>query len=217
MTNHAKTKPGFFDYDGTFYDVTGKIFDVMIATIYWMIGCIPLITIGASCAALYRTCSHSIRRDIGTVTKEFWHSFSINFRQGFFLELICGGAIFLMLWNVGIVEKKMPGNIGIAFLILYSALFVIALVVSLYCFPALSRFNGETGWFVKLGIYLTFRHLPTSLLLAVLFGLCCFGIYIFLPLLLILPGAYTLLSTYLLDPILDQHMPEDAGSEISSQ
>lgn len=196
-----------FAYDGSFYSMMGKACDVMIASIYWIIGCIPIISIGASCAALYRTCSEAIRGDRGTVTSVFWHSYSQNFRQGFYLELLTGGGLFLMLWNIGIVMHKMSGNIEVACLLFYGLLFAFVLAASMYCYPALSRFGGEVGWFVKLSMYLVIRHLPTSLALLALFAACYLGIFVCIPAIIILPGVLALVSTYLIDPILDQHMP----------
>ena len=67
-----------------------------------------------------------------------------------------------------------------------------------YAFPALSRFEMPTGWFVKLSLYLTFRYMGISLLLL-----------LWQPMLaVIVPGAANVFLSKLIDPILDQHMPK---------
>ena len=79
-----------------------------------------------------------------------------------------------------------------------------------YAFPALSRFEMPTGWFVKLSLYLTFRHMGISLLLLIFAA--SYLLLLWQPMLAaIVPGAANVLLSKLIDPILDQHMPKKEG------
>lgn len=196
-----------FSYDGSFYDLCGRAFDLIAVSVYFIIGCLPVITIGDSFSALYYTVFKSIRKDRSTVTRSFWYAFRVNFKQSFFLELIVGAAGFAMLLNLGIVNAKFQGKPAIAMLIFYGAIFLSVVAAACYIFPALSRFEAETGWFIKAGIYMTFRYLPVTLLLIALAAACYTAIFFIPWLLLILPGAGTLIATFLLEPILKKHMP----------
>lgn len=43
---------GFFSVEGKFFTVTGKIADMVLITILWLIGCIPVVTILTSSASM---------------------------------------------------------------------------------------------------------------------------------------------------------------------
>ena len=37
-----------FEFDGNFYTLTAKCFDLMALSLYWLAGCLPVVTAGAS-------------------------------------------------------------------------------------------------------------------------------------------------------------------------
>ncbi len=202
-----------FSYDGSFYTLTGKLFDLMAASLFWLLGCLGIVTIGAAFSALYAAVSRSVRRDIGTVNQKFWKSYRRDMKAAIPLWLAFGGAIFVLLLNIGILRSKTSGLFGLFFMVLYGVCLLILIAAACYAFPALSRFDMPAGWIIKLSFYLTFRHLPVSLLLLMLFA----GTYLTLlraPLLvLLIPGVSALLSSYLIDPLLARHMPKQAEDE----
>lgn len=66
------------------------------------------------------------------------------------------------------------------------------------------------GWFVKLSLYLTFRHIPVSLLLLIFAG--SYLLILWQPMLVVIvPGAANVVISKFVDPILDQHMPKKEG------
>ena len=90
-------KRGFFDYSGSFYHYTGKACDIMILSLLWLLGSLPVITIGASFSALYAASSRSIRQNIGTVFSEYWKSYRREMKSSIPLWLIFAGAILMLL------------------------------------------------------------------------------------------------------------------------
>ena len=101
---------------------------------------------------------------------------------------------------------------GLFFMMFYGFLTILLIIACCYAFPALSRFDMTAGWIIKLSFYLTARHFPVSLLLLALFA----GAYLLILwkvlLVVIVPGAAVLLASFLIDPILDRHMPDQAGA-----
>lgn len=66
------------------------------------------------------------------------------------------------------------------------------------------------GWFVKLSLYLTFWHIPVSLLLLIFAG--SYLLILWQPMLVVIvPGAANVVISKFVDPILDQHMPKKEG------
>lgn len=198
---------GIFETGTGFYHYMGKICDLMAVSIFWLLGCIPVVTAGASFAALYCAASQSIRQDIGTVSGKFRKSFQQNIRASLPLWLIFAGAIFLVLLNYGIVRAQFGGLPGLFLQMFYLFAALLLIAAASYAFPALSRFDMPTGWIVKLSFYLTFRHLPRTLLLILLFAAVYLLLLINLLTIVILPGLYALLASFVIDPVLDQHMP----------
>ena len=65
-----------------------RIADLVIVNILWLVFCIPVFTIGASTAAMYRVTLNLVRGEGGGVVRSFWASFKLNFNQGVLLFLI---------------------------------------------------------------------------------------------------------------------------------
>lgn len=204
---------GIFDAGTGFYYYTGKVCDLLAAGLFCLLGCLPVITAGASFAALYCAVSESVRRDIGTVSRKFWHSFKRNLRDSLPLLLIYGGGIFLLLLNFGIVRSEMKGLPGLFFQMLYLFAALLLIAAAHYGFASLSRFDMPVRWILKLSFYLTFRHLPRTLLILVLFAAAYFLTLYSLVFILVLPGFYALLASFLMDPALDAHMPGEEGEK----
>ena len=198
-----------FDFDGNFYTYTGKLFDLLVVSVYWLIGCIPVITIGASFSALYAAVTKSVRHDRDSVSAQFWHAYKQNLISSIPLTLIYGGVIFLMLLNIGILHAKTSSLFGLFFIVLYTLVIVFFIVGACYAFPALSRFAMPSGWFVKLSFYLTVKHLPVSLVLLAMFAAAYLALLAQPALFLVIPGAVSCVSSYMIDPLLDRHMPEE--------
>lgn len=203
-----ETPHGMFGYTGAFYTYTGKIFDLMVVSVLWLFGCLPVVTAGASCSALYTAVSRSVRRDTGTAAAQFWKAYRRDLRGSLPIWTGFMAAMFILLLNIGIVRDRMDGLMRLFFFMLYAFLTLLLITACCYAFPALSRFDMPAGWIVKLSFYLLFRHLPVSLLVLVIFAGAYALIFWRIMLVLIVPGSAALFTSYLVDPILERHMPE---------
>lgn len=113
-----------------------------------------------------------------------------------------------MLLNIGILNAKTSSLFGLFFIVLYALVIVFFIVSACYAFPALSRFAMPSGWFVKLSFYMTVKHLPISLILAVMFAAAYLALLVQPALFLVIPGVASCVASYMIDPLLDRHMPE---------
>lgn len=201
-----------FGYEGAFYAYTGKIFDLMALSALWLVGCLPIVTIGASSSALYDAVSKSVRKDIGTAGGRFWEAYRRNLRSSLPVWICFGMAALFLLLNIGIVKSKMEGMAEIFFVMFYGFLLLLLIMASCYAFPALARFDMPFGWIIRLSFYLAIRHLPASILLLALLA----GTYLLLlwkiVLVVIVPGVSVLLVSFLMEPILERYLSE-AGKD----
>lgn len=196
-----------------------KIFDMLVLSLLWLILCLPIITIGPASTAFYYTVVKVIRRERSYLLKEFFRSFRLNFKQGAILTLIY--VMFIVVAYVDfryaitlIEEGKQSGSMMLGIFIVLTV-FVIFSVI--YVFPVLSRFTVTIKNLFKWAFFLSIRHIGWTLLIGVMF--VGFGIIMFFsffwmpPLVIILPGVYTLVASFPMEKVLKKYMPQEETTE----
>lgn len=197
--------PGIWSYGGKFTEICSKIFDLMILGFLWILCCIPLVTIGASTAALYYAVVKCVKGNRGYAASEFFHSFRQNLKQGIILTLIFAAAVFILQLNVGILQAKMDGYVGLFFIVLYQITTVFVILTALYAFPALSRYDREIGWILKVSMFMVIRYFLTTIALALV--IACFGAFVWrIPVLFFfVPGFAMFVASEFLERVLKKH------------
>lgn len=71
-----------------FFRLITNIGNLILVSILWIIGCIPIVTIGASTAALYYTCVKVIRHGRGYLFSSFLQAYRSNLKQGIVVTLL---------------------------------------------------------------------------------------------------------------------------------
>lgn len=206
--NNNDVKFQMFRYDGDFYTYTGKIFDLLVIGLYWLIGCLFVVTIGASCCAMYQAIVKSIREDRESATKVFWRTYKRELFGSVKYTVGEGILLFVLMANVGIMHRYVQADWKIFFMLLYAFIGALIIMAGIYLFPALSSFQMSAGWYVKLSFYLTLKYFPMSLMFLLLLAGAYYMI-LWMPLLLfILPAGYGVVSGMMIYPVLKKHMPE---------
>lgn len=202
-----------FDYNGSFYYYSQKAFDILLVSVYWILGSLLVVTAGAASAALYYTVIKSVRGDSSSVTESFWHSFKDSLRQGIPHGLLTFGLLFLFLWNYGIIHAKMDGNAGIGFSMLYLLLAFAVLSAACWVFPLLSRYRMPFGWYTKAALFSLFRYFPRTILLVAIHAAGYYLVYRWLPTILFVPGTVSLLGSFFAEKVVSRYAAEDKTKE----
>lgn len=198
---------GLFNLDNPFFTILGKIVDLVLISILWLICCIPVITIVPATSALYYTVVKVIRRERGYLTREFFHAFKMNFKTGAISGLILTAAVLLLLLDRHFT-KAMEGNLAVILFSVFNALILLIFLGTLYICPVLSRFSMGIKNLFKTSFFMAMRHLPTTILMAVITIISILGVYILGILILIVPGICCLLCSFLMERVLKKYMPE---------
>jgi len=198
---------GLFNLDNPFFTILGKIVDLVLISILWLICCIPVITIVPATSALYYTVVKVIRRERGYLTREFFHAFKMNFKTGTISGLILTAAVLLLLLDRHFT-KAMEGNLAVILFSVFNALILLIFLGTLYICPVLSRFSMGIKNLFKTSFFMAMRHLPTTILMAVITIISILGVYILGILILIVPGICCLLCSFLMERVLKKYMPE---------
>ncbi|MDF2801761.1 MAG: hypothetical protein K0S61_1664 [Anaerocolumna sp.] len=196
-----------FNLDNPFFTALGKLVDIVLISILWLICCIPIVTIVPATSALYYTVVKVIRRERGYLTREFFHAFKTNFKTGFKADIIIIAVVALLLLDRHFT-RIMEGNLAVILFTIFNAMIFILFLVTLYLCPVLSRFSMGVKSLFKTSFFMAMRHLPTTILLAVITLIFILGVYIIPIIVIIAPGVCYLLCSFLLERVLKKYMPE---------
>ena len=182
------------------YNGMSLIIDVIFAGMIWVVTSLPVITIGASSAALYYVVTKTIRRGRGNLLKSYFSAFRSNFKQSTLIWLI-----YILYATVGIADMYAIGLMGLAegsVLDHISKLFFVPAAATLpWVFAFVSRFENTVGGTLKFVAYLTMRHIGRTLLLVGLFLLCAVIAWLLPQIGWLLPAICCLAMSYVIEPV----------------
>lgn len=204
-----------FNPDNFFFRLCSLIMDLALLSLLWLFLCIPVITAGASTTALYYTVVKCIRRGEPAPYRNFFQCFRDNFMAGLPATLVAEGlAAALFLAYRAIRAAAVTGDQG-AVLLYYAFCVLLILFVGTagYLFPLLSRFSLAGGRLLIRALQLALRHLPSTVILAVLNTVSAWFILQFsfpfvLPL-LFGPALAALLASFPLERVFRRYIPAE--------
>lgn len=164
-----------FDFPSLMLDGFSRIFDCLFLGLLWALCCIPVVTAGASCTALYYAYNKSIRQEEGHLIRVFFHGFKENFKQSTIAWLIIAAVGALLYGDISIVSATMETMpLAGAMFAFAVTLFVVVLAWAAYVFPYIARFDLDTKTILKnsfmiMGINPGWSVLLVALTLAVIF------------------------------------------------
>lgn len=193
--------------EGPVFSALDKVGQLVLLSVVWLVGCVPLVTVIPATAALYYAVIKSIRRGRGDPLKEFWSAFRRNWRRGIPMSLAAVAAGLLLWINVracAAQEARSPLLLGNLILL------ALVIMIHVYVCPVLSRFDMKIGGVWKLSFVMALRFLPYTLVIAggtaALIWLQLFVLPI--PTVLILPSVWCLVTTFMMEKALRKFMPE---------
>lgn len=155
----------FFSPDSKLMQAMGRIGDLVILNLLFLVSCIPLFTIGAASAALYTVCFQMGTEKESGIFRVYARAFRENFKQGTVVFLLL--ALFLL---AGFFDTLLLSSLA-GWLrygcILTTLLLVLAVLMYSYAFPLLSQFSNGIRATLKNALFLSLGYLPRSLLIAV--------------------------------------------------
>ena len=94
----------FLAIDSPVMRVLGRLGDIIILNMIFVVGCIPVITIGTSLSALYAVAMKMARGEEPSVWKEFWKAYKRNFKQATICWLIMAVVAILLFVDFRIIR-----------------------------------------------------------------------------------------------------------------
>lgn len=181
-----------------------KIVNSVYLNILWFLCCLPIFTVGASTTALFYVTLKMAKNEEGNITKEFFHSFRENFKQGTKIWMILFGIGILLAFDGYVFYHMRFENV---FWTICAAVFIVVLlayaIVFMYIFPLLARFDNTIKAMFKNSIIIGMRFLLCTVLMAVIYFAMVFVIInVFTPAIIFGEGFCAFLCSYPLSNIL---------------
>ena len=146
-----------------------KVSNIVILNVVFLLGCIPVITVGASISALYTVCFQIAKQEDPYIWKGFWKAFRENFRQSTCIWLICLPVIAMLALDFLFLQLQTSAfaaylQIGVW------AVAVVCLAVFHFVFPVAAHFICTVSQCFKNALLMCLAHLPYTLLFLLLDG-----------------------------------------------
>lgn len=184
-----------------FWRFFGALGDFFILTVYWLIGSLPIVTIGCSTTALFYVCLKKRRNEESTMWKMFKKSYKENLKQGIFLWLLYVfivldvriiGYMLIQSGSCTLADFQSGGRYYVALVVAE----LIYLSVMLYSAALLALFKQTTGQLIVASIGLAFNQLPSTILFLIILAAIWFVMFYLFPALVFvaIPMAVYLIS-----------------------
>ena len=187
-----------------------QITDCIFLSIFWLLGCFPVVTVGASTAALYDAVWRGFRQG----EKHTWHRFGQSFRRNLkpgllptVVFLVLSGIlvrVMVLVWNSAVYGNVSWGVFAAA------AFFALVLVgIGSILFPMLSRFENSTAALFANTFRLGMANLPLTLGLGLVNAATVFLCARYVIPLFFMPALASLISTLFIEPVFKPYMPKN--------
>lgn len=156
-----------FEQDGLIYRFFDWFASIMICNVCFILGCLPIITMGASLTALYTVLFKIRAGESPAVINLFWNSYKENFKQSTFIWLIILGLGFWFIFCI-ILFSGSSNRLFQAYSILMIIMLLVLLIFMMYIFPVISQFTNSTKRLIQNSFILMIRHSLTTFTIAML-------------------------------------------------
>ena len=202
-----------FNPDNPLMITMNQITDCIFLSLFWLLGCVPLVTAGAATAALYDACFRTYRRGEKHSWHRFFHVFRQNLKPGilpslvFWVVLYAAGRGLIALWNgavAGLVPWAAFSGGALAGVLVLGILSVL--------FPMLSRFENSFPNLLKNTLLLSLAKVPYTLALGILNAACGFVCIRFVFPLFFAPALAALLGSLLIEPMFRPYLNDNQSA-----
>lgn len=199
-----------FAYDGKVSSFIRKCTRLLVINTYWLICCIPIVTIGAATTAMYYTIQKTVMHERGYVSKEFFRSFKDNCKQGIGIWLIYVAAGAWFAECVYYFHNRMLEGNSIGFLwYLFAGVLIFLVLLVIYTFAYMARFEQNVVGTIKDSFIIMLVHFRTNIVVALILLITVLVIYLENLFLLILPVMAMFVICRSMEKIFQKYMSEE--------
>lgn len=207
---------GLFDLDAPIWVWMGEVADVIILSMLWWLCCCGIITVGASTTAVFYVLGKKVRKEQTYVVADFFKSFKQNLKQSIPLSMIyIVAAVSCGLYGILVVDGFLnPERSSMLKFVIPLAVLIgfEFLNYSTYVWAVFSRFDMKTRALCKTAFIMTHKHLLTTLMNTVIYGVAVALIIRFPFLIVVAPGLIILGQSFLMQNLFAHYITSDEAS-----
>ena len=151
----------FFVIDSPVMRFLGRIGDINILNLIFVVTALPVITVGTALSALYTVAMKLARGEDPSVLREYIRAFWRNRKPATICWLIMAAAGALIFLDFG-------GTLYTVVRLLLAMIFGVWMLTFLYLFPYIARFENTVFHSVKNALFLSAAHLPSTVMMLVI-------------------------------------------------
>ena len=132
----------FFSVDSPLYRFLSRVLDILKLNFLWILGSLPVFTIGASTTAAMSVALKLADDEEGYIAKSYFEAYKANFKQG-----VPMGLIFLVAWYAVYLDFQLFGavkNNPVILLIIGMVSVFLVIIAMIYSFSLLPLFSVIT-------------------------------------------------------------------------
>ena len=200
-----------FSPENGFMPVLYKISNLFLLNILWILFSLPILTVGASTAALYTVTLKMCRNKESYICRSFVQAFRKNFRQGTLIWLAYAGVGGILYFNLyAAATGKLFAQAF--FLTVFTVMSILYVMIGIYLAPVLAKFDTTIIQILKISIFLCFRHIIRTILMMIVILIPYLAVAIdlyLLPVLIIIAVSGTAyISACILNRIFSKYIQE---------
>jgi uncharacterized membrane protein YesL len=187
-----------------------KIGDFFVLSILWLALCLPLITFIPSCISLYDSVAHCIHGTEDGCVRRFLRTFKRELLRGMLLSILWLGIGFLLFYGYSILYQMGQQNQALAaYSLVYLFTMLIPLGVLAWLIPVESRFEHKLFGLFRSAVVYSIGHLPTTILLLVIFVLAIILVLLIPVLSVLVPAIAVTVQAWFIERVFKKYIPEN--------
>lgn len=202
-----------FNPDHPLMITMSQIADCVFLSLFWLLGSIPLVTVGAASAALYDASFRAYRRGERQSWQRFFRVYRRELKAGIlpslvFWAVLCGaGAGLMALWNSAAAGELFWVTVPVG-----TVAGVLVMGILSVLFPMLSRFENPFPTLMKNTLLLSLANLPRTLALGALNILWGYVSLKYIFPVYFLPALAALIDSLLIEPMFRPYLNEEESA-----
>ena len=202
---------GLFNYDNPVWRFIGKLWDVLVVNILWIICSIPVVTAGASTTAMYYVTLKLARDEDGYTIRSFFKSFKANFKQATAIWLIFLLTGMLLAFDVYyFIKMAAPSSLRTIMISVFVAMIFIWSAMFTYVFPLQARFYNPVKRTIFNSFFMSIRHMFHTIGMLAVDAAILFLSVTYIPQLSIFGVALVaFFNSYMLNSVFSKYMPKE--------
>lgn len=181
--------------DNLFFKVIYYLSDMAVLSILWIVGSLPIFTIGASTTALFYVSGKKVGGKDYKIVTDFFKSYKQNFLQSILITMLLG-----IMWGSSVTYfmmgySSLKDGVNLSVVVMVLVAFEV-IMLSIYLCALLAKYELKTITLIKNSFLFTHAYFKESIQAFGIVVVMLFGLLMIPGLIILLPGALALTTSH---------------------